>query len=155
TKTAADSNDVVGNLARADSNGFAARHGKRSLRAIGTRNYWRIIGFSRGDGVPRPCGLSLVPSQRRAGAGGGGMRKNCLIIASLLAMSFTCWAQMSMQIQSPMDAPLGPPPGLSDPPATGQAKTAPIRLSVKDAELIALKNNPAISEARLNALASQ
>ena len=36
-----------------------------------------------------------------------------------------------------------------------QPASGPTRLSVKDAESIALKNNPAISEARLNALASE
>lgn len=36
-----------------------------------------------------------------------------------------------------------------------QPPSGPSRLSVKDAESIALKNNPAISEARLNALASE
>jgi outer membrane protein len=40
--------------------------------------------------------------------------------------------------------------------APGQAPPAPsVRLSLKDAEAIALKNNPSISVARLNALASQ
>ena len=82
------------------------------------------------------------------------MRKNCVIVALLIGLSSVCWAQLSMQIQSPMDAPLGPP-ALPDSPRAPQAQTAPIRLSVKDAELIALKKNPAISEARLSALASQ
>ena len=36
-----------------------------------------------------------------------------------------------------------------------QPASGPTRLAVKDAESIALKNNPAISEARLNALASE
>jgi len=47
-------------------------------------------------------------------------------------------------------------PAYGQPPA-GPANPAPetIRLSVKDAEAMALKNNPAISVARLNALASQ
>src|ERR1700722_7616037 len=39
-------------------------------------------------------------------------------------------------------------------PNGGTAGTAP-RLSIQDAEAVALKNNPAISEARLNALASE
>ena len=39
-------------------------------------------------------------------------------------------------------------------PNAGTAGTAP-RLSIQDAEALALKNNPAISEARLNALASE
>jgi outer membrane protein len=40
-------------------------------------------------------------------------------------------------------------------PTQGVAPTPSVRLSVKDAEAIALKNNPAISVARLSALASQ
>ena len=84
------------------------------------------------------------------------MKKNCLIVASLIGLSLGCWAQLSTQIQSPVDAPLGPPPAIPSIPSGGQTQPpTPIRLSVKDAELIALKNNPAISEARLNALASQ
>jgi outer membrane protein len=45
-------------------------------------------------------------------------------------------------------------PGFAQSPQPGQAVTNSIRLSVKDAESLALKNNPAISESRLNALAS-
>ena len=42
----------------------------------------------------------------------------------------------------------------SVPPVQGSPSSNAIRLSVKDAEALALKNNPAISVARLNALAS-
>jgi outer membrane protein len=44
--------------------------------------------------------------------------------------------------------------GQTTPANPGPAGTVP-RLSIQDAEAIALKNNPAISEARLNALASE
>jgi outer membrane protein len=43
----------------------------------------------------------------------------------------------------------------SGPVNAGSPSSNVIRLSVKDAEMLALKNNPAISVARLNALASQ
>jgi len=46
-------------------------------------------------------------------------------------------------------------PAQSVPPVQGSPPSNVIRLSVKDAEALALKNNPAISVARLNALASR
>jgi outer membrane protein len=84
------------------------------------------------------------------------------LVQALLGV--TVWALLS-QAQSttftgsPTDAPLGALSSGQD-SARGQQKPASlpgtvIHLSVKDAEAIALKNNPAISVARLNALASQ
>jgi outer membrane protein len=59
---------------------------------------------------------------------------------------------------NPTDAPLGsfaaPAHGYTT-PSQGAQGAPPMRLSVKDAETLALKNNPAISVARLEALASQ
>src|SRR5271154_5558639 len=43
----------------------------------------------------------------------------------------------------------------SVPPVQGSPSSNVMRLGVKDAEALALKNNPAISVARLNALASR
>jgi len=67
-------------------------------------------------------------------------------------------------LQNPTDAPLGALASSQNddeqsqaaPNRTGQqSPRVVIHLSVKDAEAVALKNNPAISVARLNALASQ
>lgn len=84
--------------------------------------------------------------------------KRCVMLpASLVAVGLTCFGQATPPIQNSTDAPLSPPPAMQ--PAPSQAGQQPavgvIRLSVKDAEAIALKHNPAISVARLNALASQ
>ncbi len=62
------------------------------------------------------------------------MKWEAIVLFSGVAMSTVGFAQSTQPAQ----------------PASG-----PARLSVKDAESIALKNNPAISEARLNALASE
>jgi outer membrane protein len=68
-------------------------------------------------------------------------------------------AQSTTFIGSPTDAPLGALSSHEDSTRGQQQPTSlpsiVIHLSVKDAETIALKNNPAISVARLNALASQ
>jgi outer membrane protein TolC len=77
-------------------------------------------------------------------------------------------AQSTLTLQNPSDAPLGscgnqtdqPLAGETIPEAHGQSPqqfkaNATFNLSVKDAEAIALKNNPVISVARLNALAAQ
>jgi len=75
-------------------------------------------------------------------------------------VSTLCFAQSTLILQNPTDAPLGsfaassnsqtaPTPQQAQPPSNIR------RLSLKDAEAIALKNSPVISEARLNALASQ
>lgn len=65
------------------------------------------------------------------------------------------------QSQNPPAAPMQPVPSIQEETnqmgqiaANQQPTTPPIRLSVKDAEAMALKNNPAISVARLSALAS-
>jgi outer membrane protein len=69
-------------------------------------------------------------------------------------------AQSTLTLQNPIDAPVGsfapmdaePVPAPPNPESS--SPNLALRLSVKDAEAIALKNNPAISEARLIALAS-
>src|ERR1700733_14903267 len=63
------------------------------------------------------------------------MTRSVAFLLGVLALSIQCLAQSEPSVQSPPSSSV-------------------IRLSVKDAELIALKNNPAISVARLNALAS-
>jgi len=77
-----------------------------------------------------------------------------------LAVSALCFAQSTIILQNPSDAPLGSFAAPADSPAMPRSqRTQPssglVRLSLKDAEAIALKSNPAISAARLNALASQ
>ena len=75
-----------------------------------------------------------------------------------LALSAVGVAQTTMILQHPAATPLGsfaasssgvPGPQSAQPPSNA------LSLSLKDAEAIALKNNPAISVARLTALASQ
>jgi outer membrane protein len=82
---------------------------------------------------------------------------------------FMLWmASSSLAQQNPLDNPLAsnPPPsadaqGIPDAPtpqtatATAKPAAAGIPLSLKDAENLAIKNNPQISVARLNALAAQ
>jgi outer membrane protein len=76
------------------------------------------------------------------------------------AVPMLCFAQSTLVLQNPTDAPLSAFAVSSDAqtkpesPQTQPASNAP-RLSRKDAEAMALKNNPAISAARLNALASR
>ncbi|HYM79139.1 MAG TPA: TolC family protein [Candidatus Dormibacteraeota bacterium] len=81
-------------------------------------------------------------------------------IVIAMACVGTCISQSSLPTQNPadpqqgghsVDLSAGRP---SEQATTGSAKVA-IRLSIQDAEGIALKSNPAISEARLIALASQ
>jgi outer membrane protein len=86
--------------------------------------------------------------------------RKLIILASSIACTFACFSTLVAQ-NSP-DAPLGAVSPIQDARTeasqdntTRQSPTLAIHLSVKDAETIALKNNPAISVARLNALASQ
>ena len=77
-----------------------------------------------------------------------------------LAISMSGFAQSTIILQNPSDAPLGSfaaPANLPMMSSSQQSQpSSTIRhLSVKDAQAIALKSNPAISAARLNALASQ
>ncbi len=84
-------------------------------------------------------------------------------LAFLISLSLTCLGQSTLILQNPTDAPLGALASSQNDDEqsqaarnrTGQSPQVVVRLSVKDAEAIALKNNPAISVARLNALASQ
>ena len=81
-------------------------------------------------------------------------RRICLLtVVSVATLGF---AQSTIVLQNPTDAPLGsyaPPAATQTGPQ--QTSSTPIHLSLKEAEAIALKNNPAISVGRLNALASQ
>src|ERR1700687_3684938 len=85
-------------------------------------------------------------------------------LACLISLSLTCLGQSTLVLQNPTDAPIGAlASSQSDDEQTQaaqdragqQSPKVVIHLSVKDAEAIALKNNPAISVARLNALAAQ
>jgi outer membrane protein len=80
----------------------------------------------------------------------------------LFGLTVPCFGQSAVIVQNPTDAPLGALSqnnDLDSQVAQNRRGQEPVKvvvhLSVKDAEAIALKNNPAISAARLNALASQ
>jgi outer membrane protein len=98
------------------------------------------------------------------------MRLNLALWFGIALFATPCWAQSTLILQNLSDAPVGGLGNSGDEQAYGhndttleaQASSASqfkpnntFNLSVKDAEAIALKNNPAISVARLNALASQ
>ncbi|HZQ66902.1 MAG TPA: TolC family protein [Terriglobales bacterium] len=85
-------------------------------------------------------------------------------LAPLIFLSLTCLGQSTLTLQNPADSPAGALASSQNEshqsrPArnlTGQQSAhVAVQLSIKDAEAIALKKNPAISVARLNALASQ
>jgi outer membrane protein len=88
------------------------------------------------------------------------------LLLSSVVLAPRCLAQSAIILQNTSDAPLGSlaSPSNLQPAASAMAEnssqfaTPPsgaTRLSLKDAEAIALKNNPAILVARLSALASQ
>jgi len=80
-------------------------------------------------------------------------------LAGVMACAWLSQAQSVTYLGSPTDAPLGVLSSSQDNTQSQQPSSSlaaiVIHISVKDAEAIALKNNPAISVARLNALASQ
>jgi outer membrane protein len=92
------------------------------------------------------------------------VRRNWIILSYFVSCTVACLGQSTLVLQNPTDAPLGAfsssrpdeesPQGARN-GASQQIPRVVIHLSVKDAEAIALKNNPAISVARLSALASQ
>ncbi len=100
----------------------------------------------------------------------GGQRNIFVIIAphiAIVLLTVSIWAQERSNSPTLAELPSAPRPQ-SPTQATSSTKTAgsaeqtpqagvaaPIILSVKDAEALALKNNPQISVARLTALASQ
>jgi outer membrane protein len=87
-----------------------------------------------------------------------------IILSYFVSCTLTSLGQSTLFMQNPTDAPLeafsssqpdrGSPKG-AQAGASQQIQRAIIHLSVKDAGAIALRNNPAISVARLSALASQ
>jgi outer membrane protein len=80
-----------------------------------------------------------------------------MFLLGALALSTPGFTQSTIILQNPADAPLGSfaAPSSSSIPQVAQPSSNAMSLSLKDAEALALKNNPAISVARLNALASQ
>ena len=92
------------------------------------------------------------------------MTRNLCIVWCVVAAAIICVGQSTLILQNPTDAPIGSFSSSAENRGTQQAPQNSaatkqsgivIHLSVKDAEAIALKNNPAISVARLSALASQ
>src|SRR5581483_6427425 len=120
--------------ARTNPDGHETRYRWRSLRASRSRHYWRTFGFGSRNGLSRSCGVPLVPRKRRSTQGGiAGVSPRIAVCAVILVLfqSIAGWAQ----------TPRPSPP--------------PVRLSVTDAEALALKNNPQVTVANLTALASQ
>ncbi len=80
-----------------------------------------------------------------------------LLLSSLALATLGC-AQSTVLVPNPIDAP-SRTMTLSSGPQTvleqAQSSSGTVRLSLKEAEAIALKSNPAISVARLSALASE
>ena len=80
-------------------------------------------------------------------------------LAGVMGCALLSQAQSVTYLGSPTDAPLGVLSSSEDSTQSQQPSSSlpaiVIHISVKDAEAIAIKNNPAISVARLNALASQ
>ncbi len=93
--------------------------------------------------------------------------RNLLQICLVLALSGCSFSQVGLRAAPPPSLPSAPLPQVSADPATTTASPAPQALtpqgnsatptvlSVKEAEAVALKNNPQISVARLTVLASQ
>jgi len=76
----------------------------------------------------------------------------------MLAFSAAAWSQSVALPTAPTELPSAPVPQASSQSSNSTAQSGPSNsnpLSVKDAEALALKNNPQISVARLVALASQ
>jgi outer membrane protein len=92
------------------------------------------------------------------------LSRKWIILSYFVSCTVACLGQSTLVLQNPTDAPLGAfsssRPDEENPQsarngASQQIPRVVTHLSVKDAETIALKNNPAISVARLSALASQ
>jgi outer membrane protein len=93
------------------------------------------------------------------------MSNRIVKLACWVSLTLPCLGQSGFFLQNPTDAQLGElssgtqitaPASQAAPSRAGrQDPKVAIHLSVKDAEALALKNNPTISVARLNALASQ
>jgi outer membrane protein len=91
------------------------------------------------------------------------MRTQC-VVWGIVVSAVTCLGQAAPIVRNPADAPLGSL-SLSSSGAASQSMRSGLaanqtpngisHLSVQDAEALALKNNPAISVARLSALASE
>jgi len=90
------------------------------------------------------------------------MRLRLTLLACSISSSLACLGQSSLVVQNATHAPLSALSVIQDAGtraaqnnANQQGTNPGMHLSVKDAEAIALKRNPAISVARLSALASQ
>ena len=86
------------------------------------------------------------------------MKRNMGLLLGGLALSTLGCAQSTVVLPNSIDAPSRTVTLSSDPqtmPGQAQSSSGTVRLSLKDAEAIALKSNPAISVARLSALASE
>ena len=86
------------------------------------------------------------------------MKRNMGLLLSGLALSAVCCAQSTDVVQNSNDASLRIvtlSSGSQAVPGQAQSSSRTMRLTLKDGEAIALKNNPAISVARLSALASE
>ena len=158
--------DLAGDADRPDSHGAGARARQRSLCAAGSRDHRRpdvsvvVTVYHRAGRV-----LADVRKTRHGGCarvgqclGGAAMTQKLLTCAalfilgcsSLRAQSSAAPAQVTLSAGTTQQQDPTPPTAAQSPATTG-AKS----LTLAEAEAIALKNNPQISVARLEALVAQ
>ncbi len=174
--------DFAGHDAGPGADGAGAGGGQRAVRSAGARHHRRPAGVGGGDGVHRARGLPAGSSQGRAGGGMKRAILSFAIAVGLSAIPLVAQVsspapfpnspQAGTQQTPPAQQPASPPPvypptSPNAVPGTTPAQNPPqqpapqlpasgavMRLTVQDAEALALKNNPQISLYRLLALAS-
>src|SRR6202008_4975160 len=108
SETAADSDDVPGNVAGHDTDGAGYRGGKRTICSAGTGNHWWLGSLRGGHGVSGACRLSVDSRKKTHGYGGGGSVKAVIRLMMVVALVTTRGAS---QGQSGMPAGGSTPAG--------------------------------------------
>src|SRR4029077_18101487 len=132
--------DFARHNSRTDPHGDEARDGIGSVRAARAGDYWRVIGFRGGDDLSRSGSLFDRAPQGSTGSKGGASVMR-YFLALVLSCGLTCSPARAQRQGSSGSVP-----------AQTEAGTP---LTLRQAEGIALKNNPQITVGKLRALEAQ
>src|SRR6266852_65724 len=142
---AAGADDFLREPARLDSPGIGHRSRQRSLRAIGQSDHRRLVGLRCSHGVSGAGGVSAGAREKR-NSGGASMNRNTTAILIAVLLTGAGANGTAAQAQTPEKTATAPP---------AASNTVGRRLTLQEAEAIALRNNPQIAVGKLKALVAR
>src|SRR5208283_3837452 len=146
SEVAADSNDFAGDIVGIASDGLGNRSGQRTVCTTGARRDWGTGSIRCRHGVSGASSLHGDPWQEESNSSGGGVVRPTMVMTLALLGTLAPVPAAAAQ-QAPAD-PATSSMGAAAMPGSSSGRP----LTIREAEAIAIKNNPQITIGKLQAL---